>query len=72
MTEALQLRGNERVLEVGTGSGYQTAILCELARLVSPYPSLADAVGNTASLYYQDVAGGWLGRVGRRIAAWSQ
>ncbi len=31
MTEALELRGNERVLEVGTGSGYQTAILAELA-----------------------------------------
>jgi len=31
MTEALKLKGNERVLEVGTGSGYQTAILAELA-----------------------------------------
>ena len=31
MTEALALRGLERVLEVGTGSGYQTAILAELA-----------------------------------------
>jgi protein-L-isoaspartate(D-aspartate) O-methyltransferase len=30
MTEALQLRGDERVLEVGTGSGYQTAILAEM------------------------------------------
>ncbi len=30
MTEALELHGNERVLEVGTGSGYQTAILAEL------------------------------------------
>ncbi|TMA44119.1 MAG: protein-L-isoaspartate(D-aspartate) O-methyltransferase [Deltaproteobacteria bacterium] len=35
MTEALQLEGNERVLEVGTGSGYQTAILCELLPLAS-------------------------------------
>ena len=31
MTEALALRGPERVLEIGTGSGYQTAILAELA-----------------------------------------
>ena len=30
MSEALRLQGHERVLEVGTGSGYQTAILCEL------------------------------------------
>ncbi|NOY40038.1 MAG: protein-L-isoaspartate(D-aspartate) O-methyltransferase [Nitrospirae bacterium] len=31
MTELLELKGNERVLEVGTGSGYQAAILAELA-----------------------------------------
>lgn len=31
MTEALRLMGSERVLEIGTGSGYQTAILAELA-----------------------------------------
>ena len=30
MSEALRLSGRERVLEVGTGSGYQTAILCAL------------------------------------------
>ena len=30
MTEALALQGSERVLEVGTGSGYQTALLAEL------------------------------------------
>jgi protein-L-isoaspartate(D-aspartate) O-methyltransferase len=31
MTQALELSGGERVLEVGTGSGYQTAILAEVA-----------------------------------------
>jgi len=34
MTQALQLEGNERVLEIGTGSGYQTAILARLAEYV--------------------------------------
>ena len=34
MTEALELSGKERVLEIGTGSGYQAAILAELARWV--------------------------------------
>jgi protein-L-isoaspartate(D-aspartate) O-methyltransferase len=34
MTEALQLTGKERVLEIGAGSGYQTAILAELAERV--------------------------------------
>ena len=31
MTEALLLTGRERILEIGTGSGYQTAILAELS-----------------------------------------
>jgi len=34
MTEALKLTGKEKVLEIGTGSGYQAAILAELARFV--------------------------------------
>ena len=34
MTELLQLRGDEGVLEIGTGSGYQTAILARVARHV--------------------------------------
>jgi len=32
MTECLALKGNEKVLEIGTGSGYQAAILAELAK----------------------------------------
>jgi protein-L-isoaspartate(D-aspartate) O-methyltransferase len=34
MTELLDLKGTEKVLEIGTGSGYQAAILAELAREV--------------------------------------
>lgn len=34
MTQALNLKGTERVLEIGTGSGYQAAILAELASQV--------------------------------------
>ena len=34
MTEALKLQGDEKTLEIGTGSGYQTAILAELSRKV--------------------------------------
>jgi protein-L-isoaspartate(D-aspartate) O-methyltransferase len=34
MTECLDLSGSETVLEIGTGSGYQTAILAELAKEV--------------------------------------
>src|SRR4030042_3764286 len=34
MTELLELKGTENVLEVGTGSGYQAAILSELSKEV--------------------------------------
>jgi protein-L-isoaspartate(D-aspartate) O-methyltransferase len=34
MTEALELKGEEKTLEIGTGSGYQTAILAELSHRV--------------------------------------
>ena len=46
MTEALALRGEERVLEIGTGSGYQAAILARLCReviTVELVPQLAEA-----------------------------
>src|SRR3954469_40749 len=35
MTQCLQLSGHETVLEIGTGSGYHTAILCQLAQHVT-------------------------------------
>jgi protein-L-isoaspartate(D-aspartate) O-methyltransferase len=34
MTEALELIGTEKVMEIGAGSGYQTAVLAELAQKV--------------------------------------
>jgi protein-L-isoaspartate(D-aspartate) O-methyltransferase len=34
MTEALEMTGKEKTLEIGTGSGYQTAILAELSKTV--------------------------------------
>jgi len=46
MTELLELRGDERVLEVGTGSGYQAAVLSRLAQEVYSVeidPNLATA-----------------------------
>jgi len=45
MSEALELTGRERVLEIGTGSGYQAAVLCRLAGhvdTVEVVPELAE------------------------------
>lgn len=41
MTELLELKGRERVLEIGSGSGYQTAVLATVARKVFAVERLA-------------------------------
>ncbi|GIX43225.1 MAG: protein-L-isoaspartate O-methyltransferase [Leptospiraceae bacterium] len=49
MTDLLELTGNEKVLEIGTGSGYQTAILSELAKevyTIEIVPSLIEFAKN--------------------------
>ncbi len=59
MTEALLLKGTERVLEIGAGSGYQAAILAELAREVISIerrPELAETARATlAALGYSNI-----------------
>jgi len=46
MTDALDLKGRERVLEIGTGSGYQTALLAELADQVFSIERIASLANN--------------------------
>lgn len=59
MVQAAQIKPEDRVLEIGAGSGYQTAILAELASqvfAVERYASLADAAGKTLErLGYRNV-----------------
>lgn len=47
MTQLLELKGNEKVLEIGTGSGYQAAILAELAKEVYTI-EIIESLGKTA------------------------
>ncbi len=59
MTESLGLKGDEKVLEVGTGSGYQSAILAELAKevyTIERFKSLAENAKKVLSnLKYENV-----------------
>jgi len=59
MTAALELKGNERVLEIGTGSGYQAAVLSRLVAhvySVERLPSLARRARRILdSLHYSNV-----------------
>lgn len=72
MSEALELAGHERVLEIGTGSGYQTAILAELCGkvfTVERLKSLADrAMRRLDELGYYNV----LARVGDGTLGWRE
>ncbi|MGQ9818216.1 MAG: protein-L-isoaspartate(D-aspartate) O-methyltransferase, partial [bacterium] len=59
MTEVLELKGGERVLEIGTGSGYQAAILSLIAKevyTIEIIPALAEsAQKRLKSLGYKNV-----------------
>jgi len=59
MTEALKLKSSDRVLEIGTGSGYQTAVLAEIVKEVYTIEirkSLADmAAKRLKNLGYKNV-----------------
>jgi protein-L-isoaspartate(D-aspartate) O-methyltransferase len=72
MTEALDLHRDHRVLEIGTGSGYQAAILAELARdvfTIEIVPELADRARQTLTeLGYKNVHV----RAGNGYAGWPE
>jgi len=59
MTQSLELTGSDKVLELGTGSGYQTAILAELAGqvvTVERWPALAESSRKVlGSLGYKNI-----------------
>ena len=59
MTELLELKGNEKVLEIGTGSGYQGAILAELSKEVYTVERIASLAQRSedkfASLGYMNI-----------------
>ena len=72
MSEALELQGRDRVLEIGTGSGYQTAVLAELAESVFSVERIASFVPlarrRLESLGYYNV----LIKIGDGTIGWSE
>ncbi len=51
MTEALQLQGSERVLEIGTGSGYQAALLSRLCERVYTIERIDGLLGKARRVF---------------------
>lgn len=72
MTEALELRGDERVLEVGTGSGYQAAILAELAKQVYSVERMPELAKRARRILDRLGYGNVLIRVGDGSKGWPE
>ncbi len=72
MTQALHLQGSERVLEIGTGSGYQAAVLAETAREVYTVEILEDLLNRARTtldvLGYKNIHF----RIGDGYQGWSE
>ncbi len=72
MTQALELKGHERVLEIGTGCGYQTAVLATLVATVYTVERLAvlasAARATLDELGYANI----VGRVGDGTLGWAE
>ncbi|MCR4405739.1 MAG: protein-L-isoaspartate(D-aspartate) O-methyltransferase [Anaerolineae bacterium] len=72
MTEMLELTGEERVLEIGTGSGYQAAVLSLLAREVYTVERLPTLARRAEELLYQLGYHNVHVRVGDGTLGWSE
>ncbi|MBU0599257.1 protein-L-isoaspartate(D-aspartate) O-methyltransferase [bacterium] len=55
MTQCLELKGDEKVLEVGTGSGYQAAILAEICEKVYSIERVANLATRASNLIINDL-----------------
>jgi protein-L-isoaspartate(D-aspartate) O-methyltransferase len=72
MTEALELTGAERVLEVGTGSAYQTAILSLLAKEVFSIERVPELGERARELLQTIGCGNVTARIGDGYAGWPE
>ncbi|HYO66567.1 MAG TPA: protein-L-isoaspartate(D-aspartate) O-methyltransferase [Archangium sp.] len=72
MTQALNLQPGERVLEIGTGSGYQTAVLARLGAQVYTVESLPELAGPARERLERMGFSGIHFRVGDGTAGWPE
>lgn len=70
MTEALELKGDERVLELGTGSGYQTAILAELCHRIYSIERISSLAGRARKVLDKLGYGNAVVKIGDGTLGW--
>lgn len=72
MTQILELKGHEKVLEVGTGSGYQTAILARIAKKVYTIERHASLVQKAEEIFKKLDLHNIRVKIGDGSQGWSQ
>ncbi len=72
MTQALTIGPRARVLEIGTGSGYQTAVLSRLARLVYTIERYRTLMGEAEARFKQLQLGNIITRFGDGAEGWAK
>ncbi len=73
MTEMLELSAEENVLELGTGSGYQTAVLAELSSEVYTVELIPELAENSEKLLKDELGYGNVHfRTGNGVAGWEE
>jgi protein-L-isoaspartate(D-aspartate) O-methyltransferase len=72
MTEALQVRAGDRVLEVGTGSGYQTAVLARLGAIVYTVERLGELQRSARAVLEEIAVDNVLFHVGDGSRGWAE
>jgi len=72
MTELLDLHPDDKVLEVGTGSGYQAAVLAELADTVCSIEVIPELAHRAATVLASEGYGGVMLRTGNGALGWPE
>lgn len=69
MTQALNIKNGDRILEIGTGSGYQTAVLCELGAQVFTIEKIR-TIGQSADKILRELKYQFVSRIGDGTLGW--
>jgi protein-L-isoaspartate(D-aspartate) O-methyltransferase len=69
MTQTLQVKYGQKILEIGTGSGYQAAVLCELGAQVFTIEYIAE-IGKKAAELLKSMHYHFVSRIGNGALGW--
>ena len=72
MTSLLNLHGSEHILEIGSGSGYQTAILCQIVKMVYGIERIPELLGRSRAVLNKLGLHNASIRLGHKMVEWNE